>query len=74
MAADINKVVRIQADRLAKEIGLEKGTFFEISELELISNAAYGEEVEIRGLKFTSNASRKALADIIIRKIRLMSK
>lgn len=66
---EFNKVIRIQADRLAAEIGLPPNTFFEISELEQIATSAYGIELEIKGVKFTTSASKKALADILLVKI-----
>ena len=69
MPPDINKILRIQADRLAKEIGLPENTFFETSELNQIATATHGTELTIKGVTFTMSASKKALADILLIKI-----
>lgn len=70
MSVGAEKIIRLQADRLARELGLEEGTFFEMEELELISTTQYGAEITIKGVKSTASASRKALADIILMKIK----
>lgn len=66
-----DKVIRIQADRLAEDLGLPAMTHFELEELDMIANTDVGQrEIKFRGktVKFTPRV--KSIADLLRRKIR----
>jgi hypothetical protein len=64
------KVSRLQGERLADCLGVEPGTFFEIAELESIANCIPFEHVMFRGKQVRITMAAKALADLLLIKIR----
>lgn len=63
------RITRIQADRLAKELGFPPNTFFEKEELNTLKNAEFGKEFIFRGKTVTISPTMKAMANIILEKI-----
>lgn len=64
------KVLRIQADKLANILGYPPNTYFEVEELELLEQGETGSEVAFRGKNYKVTPALKAAAHIILHKIK----
>lgn len=67
------KVIRKQSDKLAERLDLPPNTFFELSELQALEEADINTEIIFRGKPIRISPSIKAMAHIILFKIRDMS-
>jgi hypothetical protein len=67
------KVLRIQADKLAKMLEYPPNTHFDISELETLRNAEIGTSVDFRGITVSVTPSMKSTARIVLFKINNLS-
>ncbi len=63
------KVMRIQADKLANLLGYPPNTFFEIAELKAIEAADPGTEITFRGKKLQLSPTMKATANVLLHKV-----
>jgi len=64
-----DKIIRIQADRLNKSLGLPENTFMPRELLEKVVNAELNEEIVVEGKRVKIGMSAKAHADILLSKI-----
>jgi len=74
MTTDPDRILRIQADKLAEAIGLPKQTKFEIAELKALSTSPINTELTFRGKKIITGAGVRALADLLLIKIEKLNK
>ncbi len=64
-----DKIIRIQADRLNKALGLPENTFMSRELLMKVANAELNEEIDVEGKRVKIGMSAKARAGLILSKI-----
>jgi len=70
MANVEDKIIREQSKKLCALLIIPENTFFEISELEAIEKASWNEIIPFRGVTVRISPSAKALAGILLEKIK----
>jgi len=67
--SDADKIIRIQADRLAELLGLEKGTYIPAEDLKLISTTCPGMDIIIQQKPVTISTRAHVLAMLLLEKV-----
>ena len=69
MTKEREKVLRVQADKLASLLGLNPGTYLDRIMIKNISKAKCGDTMTIKDQKITLTPSAIGLAEVILKKI-----
>lgn len=64
-----DKILRIQADKLAELLGLKPGTYLVRSMIKRIAEAKCGDEIDIDGTTVKVTPSAIGLANVILTKV-----